>query len=193
MDWAALHTGLPVLIQALFGSSVVATQWGDQPKAMIVGVVAELDLLNPASLGVDDRVIADIEDEGEPLVQETVTGAREMTVQVTVTSQDQRLAYAARVALERLRTRLRFSSSIASLMQLGLALVSIGPVIEFDPVENGRVISKSALEIRVAYIHSETDTAAPFIETARISTDVLRDAAGDPLPDVAQFDVTGPE
>lgn len=193
MDWEQLNDDLPVFIKSLMHADVLAVQWGDQPVTMQTGTTATLDLLEPEQLGVDDRVIEEVEVEGEPHVTETAIGAREMTLQVTVASQSQKLHKSARAYLEQLRTRLHWSSSIASLAALGLSLVSMGPVVEFDPIENSRVISKSALEIRVGYIHSETDAPAPFIETARVYSEHARNAAGTPLDASLQMDEIGPE
>lgn len=190
MDWATLQTGLTVFVRSLLGD--IATQWGDQPTKFVQGPSATIDLLAPEAVGVDDRIWEDVGSPDPTAVKETAIGHREIVVQVTVTSISQKLQDSARMYLERLRTRLRWTSSIGSLAALGLGLLEIGPVIEIDPIENGRVISRSALEVRCSYVHSETDAEIPFIETARISSE-LEDAAGDPLPAGLQFDITVPE
>lgn len=188
MDWATLQTDLPPFLATLLG---IGVEWGDQPRTMSSDQArAFIDLLEPEALGVDDRTRTTV---AGPAVVETVTGQRLLTVQVTVHSLSQKIEESARFYLERLRARLHWTTSINALAAMGLALATIGTTIEVDPTEDMRVRSVSIIEIRCAYVHSESDAAAPFIETARVYSEYARNAAGAQLPASVQMDEIGPE
>jgi len=63
-------------------------------------------------------------------------------------------------------------------------------IVDVDPTEDGRIRSMATMDVRLGYAVSETDEPIPFIEQARIRSEFFRDAAGDPLPDGLQIDVT---
>lgn len=188
MDWQKLQDELPGFFKELMG---IPVDWADQPRSVYTtNARAELDIQHPESLGVDDSNWFDIEQDS---VQQTISGAREIVIQIVVMAMSQRLPLAARVYLEKLRNRLRLQSSIDRMADFGLAFVSVDSFVEMDPTEESRVVSKSSLEIRFAYVEEETDTAIPYVETARVYSDELKDAGGDGLPASEQVDVIGPE
>lgn len=195
MEFADIQAQLPALLAVLLGCSC---QWRTQPLGMVVGTTATVDWLAGSTVGQDEHVTTDVDAAGVPTdvdadiaaVTETVYGLREATVQVTVWSADQRLDKSARAALEQLRTRLSWTSSVASLKALGLALVDAGPITPGDSPSAGRLYSQASIDLRVAYGVAETDAPIPFIETAR-ATSAIEDAAGDPLPASIQIDVDG--
>ncbi len=182
--WAALETGLPALFTSLLGLPV---DFRTQPIGMRQGSRAYLDVVDVRTVGDDERVWAN---DGVTAVKETVLGLREMSIQVSVTSHSQELHESARFYLDRLKARLRWASSIASLKALGLALVDIEPVVQVDPTTDNRAVSRATMDIRFAYGVSETDAAIPFIETARIRSDLLRNPGGTAV--TPQIDVTEP-
>jgi hypothetical protein len=125
-------------------------------------------------------------------VTESAVGQRELTLQVSVWSPLQSLGRSARRHLERLRTRLRWQSSIGALAALGLAIVTIESIVLLDPSEDGRVVSGAAMDLRLAYSWTETDDAVPFIETVQVRSEYLRDETGAQLPAAEQIDEVFP-
>lgn len=191
MDWAPVQTGIPELLEELLG---IPCQWGKQSrKLQTTPAHALCDLSKPRAIGVDERRTETVTIEGEPLIAEMVSGVRHIDLQVSVWSKSQEIDKTADVYLDKLQTRLRWSSSIGILSALGFALVTISDVIEVDPTEESRIVSVSVIEVELAYMHSETDTPATWIETARLQTDELRDAGGTAFPAAMQLDITGPE
>ena len=187
MDFATVQSELPAAIETLVG---IPCQWRTQPRQMVLGAVATLDVLAPSSLGVDDVSWANVGDPDLTHVEATITGYRELTLQVSVWSDKQTLAESARCYLERLRTRLRFPTALETLRGLDLAHVRTEAIVDVDPTEDGRIRSMATMDVRLGYAVSETDEPIPFIEQARIRSEFFRDAAGDPLPDGLQIDVT---
>lgn len=189
-DWTTLETRLPALFGELLG---IPCHWRAQPQKMQQGASAVIDLLAPTSIGVDDLRWTDVADPTTGAitgVQATIVGQRELTLQVSVWSPSQKLGSSARMYLERLRTRLRWPSTLATLKELGLAHVRTEGVVDIEPEQDNRVRSGAALDVRLAYAASEADVAIPYIETARVQSVSVRNAAGDPLPASVQVDVT---
>lgn len=190
MDWATLQAGLPTLFGDLLG---VRCQWRTQPVQMVQGASATIDVLGQVALGVDERTWADVEEDGEVVgVQATQHGLREMTLQITCWAPSQTLGNSARAALELLRLRLRMPSSLARLRALGLALVTIEPVVLGDVVQDMRARSQASMDVRVTYAVSEADEVIPYIERARVKSEHLENAGGAPLPASVQIDLNPP-
>lgn len=192
MDWATLQTELPSLLGDLLE---LPCDWRKQPRKMHTDARAQLDLVSHTGLGVDETSWTELDedDDDEPdHVRATVHGLRELAVQVSVWSPSQSLDKSARRYLERLRTRLYLPSSLERIKALELALVGVEDLVLLDPSEDGREVSEAAMDVRLAGGSSELDAPIPFIETARVRSEHLRNAAGDPLPSSAQID-TNPE
>lgn len=169
MDLATLDTGLPTFLTALLG---IPCDWRKQPRQVHVSASAQLDILTSNGVGWDELTSHDV---SGPATTETVYGLREMTIQVTVWSLSQKLAESARFYLERLRTRLRWSSSLAALDALGIALIGVMPMVLIDAPQDGRTPSQGSLDLRFAFGVAESDAPAPFIE----KVDVNRTVDGD--------------
>ena len=62
--------------------------------------------------------------------------------------------------------------------------------VALEPVEDGRIVSRWAMDVAFAYASIELDASNPtnWFETARIASQSLRDEGGSPLP--SQVDVT---
>jgi len=189
-DWATLETELATLLSSLLE---IPCQWRTQPTKLHQGAHAFVDALAPTALGADDVRWADVggTPETPDFVQATVVGQRELTLQVSVWSPSQSLSSSARMYLERLRTRLRWPSTLEALRGLGLALVTTENVVDVDPVQDGRVRSQSTLDVRIAYGALEADAQIPWIEDARV-TGTFTDAAGDPSPYSFDLNPTDP-
>jgi hypothetical protein len=198
VNLATLQTDLPTLLGALMG---ITCQFATQPRAVVSGASAVVDLLGSHGLGVDDREIENIDDAGDVTtvdadavaVRETVHGLREMTMQVTAWSASQKLDESSRFYLERLRTRLRWTSTVTALRALGLSIVTIEAVVPGDTEQGGRLRSQASLDVHLGYGASETDASIPFIERARIKSESISNAAGAALPASMQVDINPPE
>lgn len=197
MDWATLDTELPVLFAELLE---IPCDWRKKARPMHTSARAQLDIVSNASVGIDEVAWAELDEEpegspdGEPeSVQATVHGTRELVLQVSVWSPSQSLAASARSHLEELRTRLYLPSTLERIKALELALVNVEDLVLLDPTEDGREVSEAAVDVRLAYGHSATDAAIPFIETARIQSASARDAAGTVLGSSVQIDINPPE
>ncbi len=191
----AFFTGLDTALPTFFGTLLgCACDWSEQPRPMRTGhggARAQLSMFGASSVGVDELVQTNVDVDTALAIAETRVGLRQVTIQVTVWTPSQQLAKSAPMFLERLRTRLRWSSSVATLAGLRLALMTVGQVVSLDPTENGRSSSSAALDFRFAYGIGETDAPAPFIETSRTTT-ALTNAGGELLPGSLQLD-TNPE
>ena len=138
-------------------------------------------------------VARDASGDGETIVGtlvEELTGQREIVVQVTAWNEAQSLPVSARALLDRLRTRLAWGSTTTALRAMGLAFVRTEAPVALEPVEDGRIVSRWAMDVAFAYASIELDASNPtnWFETARIASQSLRDEGGSPLP--SQVDVT---
>jgi hypothetical protein len=187
MEWATLQTGLPALISALLE---IPCDFAGQPRTLQQGPRAQLDIIAIAGIGVDEETWdADGTEPNE--MRETVHGLRELTLQVDVWNAEQTLERSARRYLEQLRTRIRWTSSKVALRELGLGVIGFEDVVQLDPIEDGRRVSRASMDIRLAYGTAETDEGVPSIETFRLQSDPLRGPDGTEHP--LQVDVGGDE
>lgn len=188
MDWAEI--GGPTGLTALIGGLVsLPCDWAGQPRRQHTSARIELDVLGGRGIGIDDRGWANVSEvpSGGGSAEVTgvrarVEGVRELTLQIQVWSPTQTLATTARRYLGEIRTRLRLPSTLAALKAFGLAIVTLEDVVPLDPPEDGRRVSRAAMDVRLAYTAFANDEPVPFIETARVRSDVLRHPGGDPLP-----------
>lgn len=176
-DLATIETGLSELFARLME---VPCDWRKKPRGMHVRACAQLDDLTSNGVGVDDSVWRDVDVAGEPTtvdadvaaVRETVQGIRERTLQVTVWSPRQTLAESARFYLERLRTRLRWSSSLDALRAIGVGLVGVEAIQLLDHAQDGRDVSEAAMDLRITHAVAEADEPVPFIERGHVTGSV---------------------
>lgn len=168
--WAQMQADLPLLLAELLG---IPCDWRTQSRGMHTSARAQLDVITAVGIGVDEPVWADVRhesDEQPVAVRATVHGIREMTLQVSVWTQQQALSQSARAYLEALRLRLAWPSVVARLSAMGLALVRVERVVQLDPDSDGRIHSEASIDVRFGYGMSEADVSVPYIETARITS-----------------------
>lgn len=194
MDFAAVESGLPTLFTSLMG---IPCQWATQPRRMVVGTSAVIDILGDTVNGRDERVTSYVDDDGAIVgvadatgARETIYGQRELTLQVTIWGITQQLVKSARYYLGRLRTRIRFTSSIARLKAMGLFLSTRENIVQVDPAQEGRAMSQASLDLHFGYGVAESDEPAAFVKTVRVKSEFLENAAGDPEPPSLQSDIT---
>jgi hypothetical protein len=167
-------------------------------RAAIQNASATLDLIGSATIGVDELVAENVDEDGEVTtdpeavvaVRETSHGQREDVLQVTVRAISQGLEARADVYLERLRTRLAWSSSLEALRAMGLGVSTVGAIVPLDSAANKaemRKYSEAAIEIGVVFGVAESDEPGPFLQTAIARSQSVRDVDGTALPDGAQI------
>ena len=196
MIWTAeTRTGLIGLLVRLLE---IPVQWRGEPQQVVGGASATVDVLGELGLGVDEITYTEGPTPEAPTeVTPTVYGLREATFQVSVWSPSQRLDQSARMYTSRLRTRMRWPSTLEELRALGLGVVSIGESIPVDAEQSSRLRSGSAVELVLSFGVAEEDASVPFIERARVYTggdgeDLLTNAGGTALPPSIQQDTTVP-
>lgn len=193
MTWSTWQQQLPLLFGVLLGSveDPMPCDWADQPRRVHVGPRAQLTIISTPSSGVEDRrrhVVSGA------LVEEAI-GQRAMVLQLDVWSPRQPLEQSARRYIETLRTRLAFDSTQTALKTLRLSLQRVGDPVDLDAIEDGRTISRWAIDVTLGYAWSERDEdhVGTWIETGRITTDTVRDVDDADLPDALQHDIHPPE
>lgn len=187
----AANTGLAAIFAAAMG---IPCQHRGEPQVAHTSASATLDFLGESGLGTDEVSYVANPTEDPTEVVPTVYGLRQQTVQVSVWSPSQKLEESARFYADRLRTRLRFPSVLASLRALGVAIVRIEDAVSLDVAQSSRGRSSCALDIRISYGVVDQDTPIEFIDEAQITSfdeegnGQLLDAAGEPLGDSIQID-----
>ena len=197
--WTTWQDELPVLFAALLGlSSSSACAWATQPRRQMHGPRAQIDVIATPAQGVEDRRL--VSDDGGAfelggetitgILTEELTGQRQLVLQVSVWHDRQALPTSARALLERLRTGLGWESTRRSLRDLELAYVLCRDPVNLDPTEDGRTVSRWAMDVVLAYASVESDVENPtnWFESARLHSQSLRDPGGTPLS--TQVDVT---
>jgi len=189
-DWSTWQTTIPALFAGLMG---IPCHWADQPRQMVMGARAQIDIIATPAFGVDDRLRTEDLDTGE--LTESAVGQREMVLQVSVWNASQSLATAARQYVERLRTRMHFESTQVALKALELSFRRCEAPVDLDGEEDGRTVSRCAMDVRLGYAWRETDAENPgtWIETGRITANTITDVDDTDLPDALQIDINPPE
>lgn len=178
IDWTTLEPGLVVVFTALSG--VAATRWEGAPGPYpnpLDGTTCDLSVISVVGMGQDElryaRPAEPAEDDGldpwggvaAPLV-ETAVGWREIVVRAKVMSAYQSPGSAARVYLERIRDRLRWSDVNGALRALGLGFNEIAASTDLSQVLDKRMRSIAAIDIRFNAISEAVNpTGVPSIET----------------------------
>ncbi len=179
IDWTTVEPGLVTIFTALSG--VAATRWEGAAAGMpnpAEGVTVDLSVVSVVGVGRDELLYRRPSPETEdvdgldpwggvaPLLTETARGWREVVVRAKVTSAYQSPSASARVFLERIRDRLRWSDVRQALGALGLGFCDIAGSVDISRVIDKRMRSIAAIDIRFNSIPHETSpTGVPSIET----------------------------
>lgn len=176
-SFSTLQTSLPALFATLLG---IPCDWADQPRGLHPSARAELAIFGETALGMDERRWQTVPGgtEVEDTVQATVTGQRLFTLSITAWSPSQKLDESARFYLERLRLRLSFPSTVATLDGLGLGLIDTLPIHKIDPDENARRVSMAVLDVRLSHAQSESDAPIESINEAHVLAQYVTHADG---------------
>lgn len=136
--------------------------WRDQPTPYTppgTKTLFKLSLGPLSAKAADDELRTDY-DGTKPLGQEmgeTVTGYRTFTLKVLCECSDQSDSATAQNYLETLRTRLRWSTSRATLNAVNVAMVRTEDIQDLSRTVDNRVMSSANLDIRLATRTNETN------------------------------------
>lgn len=185
MNFAAIKPALKTLVTSLTGAALV--QFENEPRKAHKGVIVLLSWVSSTGVGIDENrwTIDDAVDAPDPNATPIVVGVRTLALQVSAEVHDQRVAADdARSMLERLRTRIRRSASLASLLAVNIGLIDCGNVIQSDYNVDGHVVSRCLIELRfnATEFDVDTDGATGTIETVEL-TGVASDVAGNEYAD----------
>lgn len=162
MDYATANDELP----GIFGGLLeLPCAWRKQPGANVINTSASATLDVIASPSFVDELI--VTREGED-AKETSYGIRELTLQVSVWSPSQLLGESARFFLERLRTRLQWTSTYDALKRIGFEINDILQIVTIDPRQAGRLMSGCAMDVQLGFGIAESDTPAPPIKSVHV-------------------------
>lgn len=184
IDWTTLEPGLVELFRALSG--VVEVRWEGAVARMgnpDEGAVVDLLVVSVVGIGQDELLFTvptspevpfgDPWGGVAPLAVETARGWREIVVRAKVTSYLQSPGAAARVYLERIRNRLRWTGSLTALAEMGLGYNAIASSVDLSRVIDGRLRSIAAIDVRFNVISEEINPAGmPTITAADFSPPV---------------------
>lgn len=156
--WDEWQAGLRALFAGLLGLEVAAVAFARQPRGQIRGPRAQLDILSVLHEGVEDmrRTLV-----GAELVEESL-GHRVMILQVAVWGERQSLGSSPRALLERMRSRLRWTSTVEALRALQLGLELAEQPVEFTSPQDGRRLTVASIDLRLSFSWVEADTDNPL-------------------------------
>lgn len=198
MDFASLEPALKAWARALLGwAATDPVVFENEPRPRHNGRIATLALVSAVGVGVDETRY---EDTGAlaplPNLAPAVVGARVLAVQIAVETVDQRPGSPhARAALERLRARLRWPSSLAALAAANVALIGAGTTSSADYLSaDKRFVARALLEVRLNASSFEADAlgATGAIESVAVTSDVTTPADASLPPALQMVDETIP-
>lgn len=157
-----------------------------QPRQHRRGPRAQLDPIAFQHFGVDERRHTQSAN-GNELVEEAI-GQRVMVLQVAVWTESQSLGKSPARFIERLRTRMRWTSTTQALKRCALAFERAEQPVTFPETRDGRTLSRSSIDLRLAYawVEADTENIGSWIEQAEVTANKFRDPAGVAYPDTLQ-------
>lgn len=169
IDWTTIRPALETLFAGLSGLRAV---WVDKRRPYIdpsAQAVVLLRVRTEDGVGVDDARTVDLElDIPNATLEEQINGIRRVSFDVRVESfrhDDDRFAFN---AASKIRSGLRFSSSLAALRDVGVALVRVGQALDVSGiVQDDRTTSIAVLDVifSVAVCTADTANRIQTIET----------------------------
>ncbi len=181
-DWSTWQTSLTGIFATLLGLTAPAVSFGTQPRGMVEGATAQITPIAIQHHGVDDirRTLVD----GQ--LVEQVIGHRTLVLQARVWSPRQSLQNSSRALIERLRTRLSFTSTTEALLALDLGFQRAEQPADLTQTRGGREETSTSIDLFLSYAWVETDdtpgNALDYINEVHFNGHVIRDVDGDPVP-----------
>ena len=179
VGWDTWRKSLEVIIAGLTDLPEDAVSFALRPRPHHRGPRAQLQIIAIQHIGVDELRRTD--DAGE-LTEEAI-GQRSMVLQVRFWAARQSLEHAPRVFVERLRTRLRWTSTTTALLRCALAFQRAEQPVDFVGKRDSRMLTSSLIDLRLGYawVEGDTENAMGWIAKAQI-VGTLRDPAGVEVP-----------
>jgi len=183
---AQIQNALEALFAELLELPVAAVSFLRQPRQQHRGPRAQLDPIAWPHLGVDE-LRRTVTAGGAELTEESI-GQRTLVLQVQVWADTQSLDTAPMSYIERLRTRLRWTTTQQALQRCCLSFDRAEQPVTFTQRQDCRQLSTASIDLRLSYAWVEADTAhtMSWIEQAFITADKLRDPAGTAFDDALQ-------
>lgn len=187
IDFAAMKTAVVPILQSLTGLTAVALEDGIRPMPPAgQNAIALYSFFGVATIGGTDEASyarADDQEYGqggdtstfpeggaEPPVIETITGRREITLRVKVDSIYQDANRDAHYYLERMRTRVQWSSIQAALRAAGLGFQDVAAATEVNETRDQHRASIAIFDLRCNVVATEADTENPIPTIERVDT-----------------------
>lgn len=199
MDFATIEAALEAWVGTEAPDCQVA--WAHRSDAdFLEPPVVELQLLSitqPAPDSVeyeydDEAPVGDPEAEPDPVIGEelivTVSGLRQLVVQVTVRSAEQTSVLQAAIYLEQLRSGLRKPSVLDALGVAGIGVIRAEQILIADApsYDEDRWESVGSFDVVLSAAENLTDSSGTYIESVILSSDIDR-PDGTALPAPPQF------
>lgn len=188
MDYTVLEPALQAWVASLTGVDPLVVLWENAPRVRHNGVLVLLSWVSATKVGTDDAAWV-YEANADPLLEMTpeVMGPRTLTLQVSCECHDQRPGFTARAVLEHFRDRVRTPSSVALLAAMNVGLVQATNITTADYRVDGRVVSRTLMEVILnasAFVR-DTAGATSYIATV-VTTANITNVDGTPLPATIQ-------
>lgn len=168
MDFASIQTAVKDWLEVVTG--LPATMINEQRKHLIrVNGFCVVD--NPTSIVASGQDYwEEVEGSDPDQIIPTVVGRREFSIPVKVISRSQTANKTARFFLEKARTSLKKPSVLEHFRANELAIVQLGPTVDFDSPHDDREESIAVAELRLACSVVDTDTEIGTIGTVEVSS-----------------------
>jgi hypothetical protein len=179
MDFETIEPALLLLVASATGVEASCVLFENAPRVRHNGQLALLSWVSTGNVGgaTDEERWAYVSN-ANPLQEMRVTlaGPRELRLQVSVETLDQRPGYTARALAERARARFAAPSARAALEAVGLAFVRATEVTRADYRVDGRVVPRSLFEAQMngAASFEDTDARTSYIATVGVTATVKR-------------------
>lgn len=181
-----LGTIRPALLTLLGQISGLHTDWEDKQRPFVpenTRTILLLKIRPILSKGVDDlRVNQDLTKPNGTEMGFEVHGVRLFTLGCKVECYEQWDDGDAWQYLETIRNRLQFPTSLAALLNVNVALVELGSVVDLGQPRDNHIVSIANLDVRLCAGAQETDpTRVGYINNVRVTgKNVISETDGTP-------------
>lgn len=179
MDFTTIEPALCALVASATGIEAACVLFENMPRVRHNGRLALLSWVSTGGVGsATDEERWAYTPNADPLQEMRVTlcGPRELRLQVSVETLDQRPGYTARALAERARDRFTMPSSRTALAAVGLAFVRATEATQRDYRVDGRWVPRALFEVQLngAASVEDVDARTSYIATAEVTASVVR-------------------
>lgn len=187
MDFETIEPALCTLVASATGVEASCVLFENAPRPRHNGHLALLSWVSTGNVGgATDEERWSYTADADPLQEMRVVlaGPRELRLQVSVETLDQRPGHTARALAERARARFAAPSARAALEAVGLAFVRATEVTRADYRVDGRVVPRSLFEVQMNGAASFEDEASrtSYIASVEVTATVTRPDGTDVTP-----------